>query len=214
MRINNALRQYFTGRIDDRQLAAGTVSRIQTKHHFAFQRRLQQQVAQVVAEDVDRLRIGGFGQFVAQFAFDGRSNETAVAVFIGGLHVRRSDTVRILQNFLRQIREDFLLIDRDRNLQDAGFFAAVHSQDAVRYGRGHTLGKIVVHLEDALFVALGILHRADDLAVFARELADMFAVSRFIADDFGDDFMGPSQNVFYSRKFHFLVQEFLGLRLY
>ncbi|MPM52602.1 hypothetical protein SDC9_99362 [bioreactor metagenome] len=160
------------------------------------------------------MRIGGFGQFIAQFAFDRRPYEATVAVFIGGFYVRRSDAVWIHQHFFRQIREDFLLIDRDRNLQDAGFFAAVHSQDAVRYGRGHTLGKIVVHLEDALFVALGILHRADDLAVFARELADMFAVSRFIADDFGDDFMGPSQNVFYSRKFHFLIQEFLGLRLY
>ena len=217
MRINNALRQYFTGRIDDRQLAAGTVSRIQTEHNFAFQRRLQQQVAQVVAEDIDRLGISGLCQLIAQLALDGRADETAVAVFVSGLQIRHGDAFRILHYLFRQIREDFIFIDQNGDLEDAGFFAAVHGQDAVRNERRNALGKLVVHFVYALFILICILGSADDLTVLAGVFADVFPISRLVADDFGDDFVGSGQNVLYGRKFHFLIfliQEFLGLLLY
>ena len=54
--------KYLSCGINDRQLAAGTIARIQSDDIVAAERCLQQQLLEVEAEDANGLLFGIFGQ--------------------------------------------------------------------------------------------------------------------------------------------------------
>ena len=78
--INHLRGQHFPGRIHDRQLAAGPESRVPAKHHPACHRGLHQQLLQIFPEDADCPFLRLFRQLIADLPFNGRGDQTAVAV--------------------------------------------------------------------------------------------------------------------------------------
>lgn len=185
-RIGDRHLQQLAGGVDDRQLAAGAVRRIDAEHDMAAHRRLQQQAAQIGGEDADRVLLRPLRQLRAHLALDRRRDEPLVRVLDdGGQHVpnRRRDALA------ERMAEDMVMDARCRNVQpDAQHLlalAAVDRERAVRRQLAQRLLIVVVHLVHRFRSRLPDLG-ADD-ALLRGELARPGADAGVVGDALGDD---------------------------
>ena len=81
--LNDAARADVSCRVNDRHLASCAVAGVKSEHRMPCKRRLQEQLAQIVPKDADRLFLRLCRQVGAQFAFQCRNEETLVAVLYG-----------------------------------------------------------------------------------------------------------------------------------
>ena len=86
--LNDAARADVARRVDDRHLASRTVAGIEPEHRMSGKRGLQEQLAQIVPKDADRLFLRLCRQVGAQLAFQCRNEETLVAVLHGSAQLR------------------------------------------------------------------------------------------------------------------------------
>ena len=86
--LNDAARADVARRVDDRHLASRAVARVKPEHRMTCKRRLQEQLAQIMSKDADRLFLRLCRQVGAQFAFQCRNEETLVAVLHGSAQLR------------------------------------------------------------------------------------------------------------------------------
>ena len=110
--------QHLAGGVDDGDLAAHAVAGVKPHDRFAADGRLQKQLAQVVAKDLDRPLSGGVRQLAAQLVFKAGMNEAAVGVAGGGIHQRGAGTACLFAG--EHPADDArraLGVDLNRNLQ-------------------------------------------------------------------------------------------------
>ena len=81
--LNDAARANVSCRVNDRHLASRAVAGIEPEYRMPCKRGLQEQLAQIVPKDADRLFLRLCRQVGAQFAFQCRNEEALVAVLYG-----------------------------------------------------------------------------------------------------------------------------------
>ena len=79
--LEHAVVQDAARRIDDGHLAARAVAGVEPHDDMAAERRLQEQLPQVHAEDMDGLRLGILRELRADFAFECREQQAVLAIF-------------------------------------------------------------------------------------------------------------------------------------
>ena len=82
--LNDAARANISCRVNDRHLASCAVAGVEPEYRMPCKRGLQEQLAQIMSKDTDRLFLRLCRQVGAQFAFQCRNEETLVAVLHGG----------------------------------------------------------------------------------------------------------------------------------
>ena len=79
-RVDHLRIQHLSRLVHHRQLAAGTECRIPAKHHAARDGRLHEKLLQILSEYGDRAVLRLLGQVIPDLPFNGRRDQTAVAV--------------------------------------------------------------------------------------------------------------------------------------
>lgn len=116
--------------IHNRQLAARAETRIDAQRHLAADRRLHQQLMQVVAEDADRALVRLVRQFASDFAFKRRLMSLPHASFAAA----RTTSQQALPGRDHRAADDLhrlLVVAFHRDFQPFFAFAAVNGQNAV-----------------------------------------------------------------------------------
>ena len=154
---------------------------------MARERRLQQQLAQVDAEEVDGVFLGLLRQLRADLARQGRKQQALVAVLNGELQVLRPDGLRAVQLALDALAV-CLVVCQERDLEAAELFAAVDGEDAVRRQAVDRLLVRLVHVEDLAALLRGVfgklrLQAARPRDVLAHGLADFRLLHDGLCDD-------------------------------
>ena len=193
--LQHAVVEHAARRVDDGHLAAVAVAGVEAHDRVARERRLQQELAQVDAEEVDGVLLGFFRQRGADLARQGRQQQALVAVLDGELQVLRPDGRRAVQLAL-DAPAVVLVVRRERDLEAAELLAAVDGEDAVRRQAvdGFLVG--LVHAED-LLAFLGRIF--GELRLQAARLRDVLAHGladlRLLHDGLGHDVHRPLQRV-------------------
>ena len=192
--------QHLSGLVDDRQLAAGTESRVPAQYNLPRNGRLHQKLRQVLSKYANGAVLGHLGQTAADLPLDGRLDQTVIAVVDHVLKYRRRLGIVRCDHLLFQVPQNVLLRGLDMDRQDLFLFAPVQSKDPVSGQLLHRLFEFVVHFVDRRY--LGILCLRFHDALFLRHLADTDPVVGRIRDRLGNDVLCSVDGVL--RRFHAL----------
>jgi hypothetical protein len=200
------MRQELSGLIDHRNLASGAQSRIDAQYRDRARRCSQQQVVQVVAEHLDRVRIRALLQLQPQLALDRRIQQPLPAVVNRGLEMRRPIALRT-QDLRPQQRGRAQRLQLDQEVQHRLGLAAPHRQHAVRRNRLHRLAILVVHLELLLLVDRVQRLLADDDAFVVHHRTQRLAQVGVLADRLRNDVPSAFERVLDRRHLLLRVHE-------
>ena len=190
-RVDDIRVQHLAGGVHDRHLAAHAVAGVQPHDRFAADGRLQQQLAQVIAKDLDRTLGGSGRQLAAQLVFKAGVDQAAVGIAGGGIHNRRAGTAGLFAG--KHPADDArcaLGIDLNADLQKALALAAVQRQHTVAGNLVQRLGKVVILGVDAVLI-LGL--GTGDAAKRAVVAAQLGAAGGIVGDSLGNDVLRTGQ---------------------
>ena len=189
--IDDVRVQHLAGGVNDSDLAAHAVAGVQTHDRFAADGRLQKQLAQIIAKDLNCALGSGIGQLAAQLVFKAGMNEAAVGVAGGGIHKLGAFAAGLFAGeHPADDARGTLGVDLNRDLQKALALAAVQCQHAVAGDLVQRLGVVVVLGVDAVLV-LGL--GAGDTAKRAVVAAQLGAAGGIIGDRLGNNILCPGQ---------------------
>ena len=171
--------------IHNRQLAARAETRIDAQRHLTADRRLHQQLMQVVAEDADRALVRLVRQFASDFAFKRRADEPAPRVLRRRAHHVAAGAARPDHRTADDLHR-LLVVAFYRDFQPFFAFAAVDGQNAVSR-RAQNRFAVIRILRVNAFALFG-----GDRTQHARaavERAQIGADRRIVADLLGEDIL-------------------------
>src|SRR6266851_9150941 len=145
----------FAGFIDDGQLAACAVARVNAQYFAAAQGRLQQQVTQIRSEDVDGVFFSLPGKFCAHFTFHCRRQKTFIAVFHSRGELPGEGRGSFNEVVAGNIWFCLHVIQRDANAQHFLPLGAVEGEHAMGYKFRDALVEVVVELVETVWIFLG-----------------------------------------------------------
>ena len=170
MRVNHGLVEQVAAPIEHGHLAARPEPRVDGQDDLLGNRRLQEQPAQVLGEDLDGVLLGPLGQIAANLAFHAGQDQAVEGVDRG-----RAKQLGLRMALQRKLAEEHGLQvgprDIDPDLERTFLVAAIDRQNAMRRNLGDRLGviKIVAILEPLALGQLGL--GGDDLAGLPDDLA-------------------------------------------
>ena len=144
--VNQGMIQQIAELVQHGQLAAAAESGIDGHHSMSPQRRLQQQLAQVLCEDLHRVGFRTLRQFSPDLPFDAGDNQTRQGIVQSAaeqLGVRVAFlNHQLLGGLLQRIQ-----VELDLHAQDFAAFPPIHGQHAIVRQSFQRLGVIEVILE-------------------------------------------------------------------
>ena len=208
--LEHAVAQDAARRIDDGHLAARAVAGVEAHDDMAAERRLQEQLPQVHAEDMDGLRLSVLCELRVDFAFERGEQQAVLAVF-----ERRAELVREDAFVTVDVREHLvdrrLVIEGDLDAQAAFLFPAVDGEHAVRRQRADGLAVVRVHQERLRVLGLPAVLVLDEFCLqrarLPELLAQLLAELCVFTDDFGDDVARACESVFSRLDAFFSINE-------
>ncbi len=184
-RVNYHGIQYFTGRVNNCQLTAGTECGVPAEYGLSHDGRLHQKLVQVLTEHLNRTVLCLLGQVVTDFTLNCRCNQTLIAV-------SDSSTERILcihiiinDNFLLKVTQNLLYRRGNLDTEELFILATVQRQHTMSRNLLNLLFEFVIHLVYGLF--LRILRRGRNRSKLCCYLTDIASVLCVIGNYFGDD---------------------------
>ena len=193
--VDDALVDHRAGFVQHGDFAPRSDAGVDGENPLAAQRRTHQQTAQVAGENIDRVVLGVFGQFTANFPFETRHHQPAKGV----LHDRVQHLpVRVIlqrkvvdRNGLHFRRVPFQL-----QANDVLPFAAIDGKNPVRRDDANGFFELVVV---AVFqsLAFGNVVRfvRDEFSRVPHERPQRPAHVGHFRDDFGEDVLDPGEYV-------------------
>ena len=190
-RVDHVGVQHLAGGVHHRHLAAHAVAGVQPHDHLAPDGRLQQQLAQVVAKDLDGALGGHVGEGGAQLVFQTGMDETGVGVLRGGLHQQGAGPAGLFAGeHPRHDAGGTVGVHLDGHLQKAFPLAPVQRKDAVAGDFVQRLGVVVILGVDAVPL-LGLL--AGDAAKGLVVPAQLRPAGGIVGNALRDDVLRASQ---------------------
>ena len=126
-------------------LATGPKTGINRQNPSAAQRRLHQETVQISSEHFDRMGLGFFGQFPANFSFEAGYDQTIDGIFGHSLKKLRMRMIRQRELTPRRLVDGWD-IPFQLDLDWAFFFPAVEGEDAMRGNVTGRLGELEIVL--------------------------------------------------------------------
>ena len=190
-RIDDAGIQHLAGGIDDGDLAAHAVAGVKPHDDLAGDRRLEQQLAEVVGKDGDGAFVGRGGQLGAQLVFKAGVDQARVGVFCRLFDQQRAGATGLFAGeHPHRDGRGALGVDGDADFEEAFALAAVKRKHAVAGQLGQRFAVVVIGRVDAVLL---FGRRAPDLAEGAVVAAQFGAAARVVRDGFGHDILRPGQ---------------------
>ena len=121
------------------------VAGIKAQYNLPLERRLHEQVPEVVREHLDGALTGGVKQIVPDLALNGGGYQPVVRIGDGFPHVRLRRRAVAGQHPVVQVSQHDILRHRQRHLEELLLLAAVDGKDAVPGQLAERLGEIIVH---------------------------------------------------------------------
>ena len=194
--------------VHHRQLASGPESGVYPQRHLALDRRLHQQLVQILRKNLDGRNVRPVRQLVPNLPLKGWENQPFPRVAAGFRHLGRN---RAAAAHIRppDALQGLLLRNLKRDLQIFFPLAPVHRQNPVGRHAPHRLPEVVVHAVNAVL----FLRRFGHQHAFphhhpAQRLPDV----RVVADGLGQNVPRSGQGALRVRHFLFRVDVFPGLR--
>ena len=210
-RIDDRRIQHLAGRINDSQLASGTECRVPSKHVAACDRRLHQQLLQVLAKHSDCAILGLLGKIISDLTLDGRLDQPVITVLYRLLQNTFRVRIRIFtDNTALQVTQDLLFGRQHLNRQDLLLLPPVQRQNSVPHKLLDRLLKLIVHLIDRR--RLRILGLRTDISPVESKLSDLDTIIRLVRYALRDYVLRPLKSVLHRE--HFLLLRNKGLRLF
>ena len=190
-RINHVGIQHFAGGVHHRHFAAHAVAGVQAHDRFAPDRRLKQQLTQIVAKDFDGTFRSRSRQFPAQFVFQAGMNQPAVGIQSSGFHQQRTGTAGLFAGkHPGRNGSGPLTVHLNGNFQIAFPLAAVQRQHTMPRNFGKRLGIVVIlGIDTVLILGLG----AGDPPKGPVIPAQFGTASRIVGHCLGQNILGAGQ---------------------
>ena len=203
--LNDTVVENVTRCVHHSQLAARTITGVQSQYHMTGKRRLQEQLFKVSAEDMNCLRFSAFRQLRTNLALQRWKEQPFIAVRHSEAQ-RLGKARRLLQNTTIDSLAVCLMIRLEVNLETALLLTSVDGQHAMGRQCTHRLLVIVVHKEGpailCLFVQLG-----DDNSRLPQLLAHLLTKCRFLHNRLSHDILGACQCILRCGNTLFLIDE-------
>ena len=203
--LNDAVVEDVACGVHHGQLAARAVAGVESQHHVTGQRRLQKELLEIRAEDVDCLRFGLLCQRCANLALQGGKEQPFVSILHGETQ-RLGKARRLFVNAPVDGLAVRLMIRLETHFEAALLLAAVDSQHAMGGKRPHRLLVGVVHQEGLAILRL-LVELGDDDASLPKFPPHFLTQLRFFHDCFGHDISGARQRLLRRRHALFPVDE-------
>ena len=184
--VDRGVFQELAGGVHHGHLAAGAEAGVDAQHHALPGRRGQQQVAEVLREDADRLVVGRFLHLAEDGRLDRGKQQPRVAVGHGLDQFGAELEPRIGDQPPGEPGHQRVLVHLDAHAQHPFGLAAPHGQEAVRGDLGQRLAVVVVHLELAgllLPVAADLGGQRAPLHLLAEPLAHVEHLGPLLGHD-------------------------------
>ena len=190
--VDHVVREQLAEFVEGREFAAVLVAGIDGQHASARQRRLEQEIAQIAGEHLDRMRFGFFSELATGLAFKAGQNQTREGV-ADAAHEKIFVGVVGRHQLLDAELLDRRVIGFDLHAEHLGTFAAIDRQYAVGRNPAERFAEIEVVVE--LLVLFWILFDlgANEFACFAVELADLLADLGVFTELLGQDVTGAEE---------------------
>ena len=145
-RINDGCSEHFSGLVHDCQLTSGTECRIPSEYNSSGDRRLHQELVQILSEYFDCTVFRFFRQFVSDLPFDRRRDQTLITVFHNIFQHRPCIWIVPPDHLFFEIPQDVFLRRFDLHRQELLFFPAVQCEDPVSCQFSDWFFKFIIHL--------------------------------------------------------------------
>ena len=172
-------------RVDDGDLAARAVAGIEPHDDMSCERRLEEQLFQVLTKDFDCLFLRLFGETRAQLALQRGEEQAFIPVLDGGAQLRGKDR-RLPEDTASNRFDIFLVFDIDAYGETAFLLTAVDGEDAVRRQRAHGFAVLVVHLECLRVLRRRVQRRLKD-GIFPKIFTHLRAQRCVVHDGLGEN---------------------------
>ncbi len=136
--------QQLTCGIHYRYLRTGPIARINTQHHFAFNRRLQKKIPQVLLEYSYGVLLRLLRQHAAHLPLYCRRQKPLVSVFNSKVKLFPEYTAILSDETLADSREQSLVRPQHLDFQLTFGFSPVYRQDPVGRNTGNLLFVVIV----------------------------------------------------------------------
>ena len=186
--LEHAVREHAACRVDDGHLAARAVAGIEPHDDAARERRLQEELSEIRAEDMDGLRLCVLRELAADLALERGEEQAFLAVRERRAQLVREDGAAAVE-MGEELVDGRLVVDVEADAQESFLLAAVDGEDAVRGQRAHGLRVVRVHEERLRLLALRRV-RAElraQRASLPEALAHLAAQARVLRGRLRDD---------------------------
>jgi len=192
MGVDGDVLQEAAGGVHCRQLGAGAQPRVDPQHPPAPRRGEEEEVAQVVAEDLDGGLVGPVLRLQAELHLDGRGDEPLVGVLGHPLEELGEDALFADEEVL-QAGDDLLHRGGDGQVEDLLLLPPAHGQHPVGGGILQGLLVVVVHLVLGDRLLLVSRHPRGEDPLLGGEAADKGPGGGVVGEALGEDVAGPLQ---------------------
>ena len=180
--INNRCIQNLSRRIYNGKLTAGSKSRVPSQHNLSRNRRSHKKLFQILSENTNSPVFRLFRQIIADFTFNGRSNESVICICNGILQNLRGIRLLVCNDFLLKITENVL--GRSLNLYHQNFLilTTVNGKGPMSRNLTEWFVIVIIHLIDRFcFCILGC---GDKLSRLHGKFTDIGTIIRLIRNHF------------------------------
>ena len=141
--------------VENCNLAAGPVSRVNGDNAFPLYRRRHQKTFCILGKNLHGLGFCSLGEQISHFSFYRRSHKSLICICDGLLKKSEENILFVLDYAACDYAVHLLRIHCNLNLQLLFLFSSVHGQNSVVRDFGKCLLVVVVHLVNRLFLRVG-----------------------------------------------------------
>ena len=142
--VDNRGVEHLARAVNNRNLAARAVARVESEHGFALNRRLHKELLKVQREHLYRVFVSGFRELRADFTLDRGEDKPCVSVLAGGSENIRAKRICTLVKRTVDNAERLFAVKVNAYLQKALFFASVKRQNTVAGNLFNRLAVVVI----------------------------------------------------------------------
>ena len=212
MRINDVVGQQVALLVQTYNLAARAEARVYGHHPLLAYRRVHQQLAQVVSENLDALDIGLFLGLPQDLSRDGGVQQALPSIVHRLPHLLMRRIAVFLAIIIIEFVAALLPVGINFHLQEAFFLGAQHGQKIMGRDFGNGLREVeITAVLGGLGIGLPLFGNLGAHAAGTVDPAQRLAVVGGFADPFGQDVPGALQRLFHGG--HFPLHELGGIGL-